>query len=458
MDTINNIARKTNVEADQVLVIFCFLICIFLSFFLRFIENARYRLWYSIIFAISLQFFLYGVRGFDVIFANVGCILVILIFPRKYVGISNNILVCLHLFYIHYERMVNDYGAWRMEISFAFMLTLERWSAYSFNYSDGGDEALSKGNPYAIKEFKLVEFLSYTYFLPSSITGPFAEYNDYMDFIHQKNNYEKIRYNYMIVVRKLALIIFLFVVYSKIKDILCINYFIEQFDSLNRNSGIIDYLRTFLIYLLIYNSKIKYYIGFIFTECACDVSGISYDSTKENTPEAYSKVQCIRFIDCETTFTIKDFFRCWNIATHNWLKRYVFKRIIGTVGKNKAEIITFITSGIWHGFYPSYHIVFGMIILGQNAQSKLLSARSVIAEKIEIQYKRIILLVFDFVYYMLFLISYSYMVVVLDTLKFGLLIDITRRLYFFPILSFVSFCILGHSLDKIFKKDKKKAN
>lgn len=70
-------------------------------------------------------------------------------------------------------------------------------------------------------------------------------------------------------------------------------------------------------------------------------------------------------------------FRVWNITTAIWLKRYVRDRFIfykdlnpNQNVKNISFIATFMISAFWHGFYPSYYIMFThfpfMVMLYQN--------------------------------------------------------------------------------------------
>lgn len=50
------------------------------------------------------------------------------------------------------------------------------------------------------------------------------------------------------------------------------------------------------------------------------------------------------------------------MTVHNWLKNYIFLRVIRRVGGSKniflPTFLTFMVSAIWHGFYPGYFIFF----------------------------------------------------------------------------------------------------
>ncbi len=74
----------------------------------------------------------------------------------------------------------------------------------------------------------------------------------------------------------------------------------------------------------------------------------------------FNRVENIRIYDVEFSYKIQDFFNAWNISVHNWLKHYVFMRMI-TRGKKVSLmpiLTTFLVSAIWHGFYPGYFLFF----------------------------------------------------------------------------------------------------
>lgn len=451
---IKDLSKMLGVESDQVLLVASFLGSVILSYFLRFIKKPEIRIWYCLIAAFPIQYSLYGFRLIDLIISNIGCIMGICYLPRRLVGTVNTLFVTSHLIFIHYERMINNYGGWTIDISFIYMLTFQRWTAFSFNYSDG--EASDSKNEYAIKSFKVLEFLSYIHFLPCCVTGPFSEYNDFIDFVHLKNNYKNIEYNYLSVLKKALLIVLTMIIYVLLQPYLCVEYFFERIDQLTPESGWIDYIKSYGIFFVLVEAKMKYYIGFIFCECACDVSGISFDETKRGTSEANSKIRCVRVWGCEGTMNVRSFFKCWNISTHDWLKKYVFKRVIGKVGKIWAEVITFIASSSWHGFYFSYHFVFSMAIVMQITQEKILkSQKNIESASFSKLAKIVINAIISIAHYTLLIIVYNYLVIALwnlDRVKFFL---ITKRLNYFPVYCIVSIVIMGYMLELVTSKSRK---
>jgi hypothetical protein len=97
------------------------------------------------------------------------------------------------------------------------------------------------------------------------------------------------------------------------------------------------------------------------------------DYNNENSQEPimeFQKAKVIDWINLLLIYDPDDFFRYWNIHVHHFLKRNVYLRNIATPeqqkanpqlakeSKNRASSITFLLSAFWHGFYPSYFIVF----------------------------------------------------------------------------------------------------
>lgn len=102
-----------------------------------------------------------------------------------------------------------------------------------------------------------------------------------------------------------------------------------------------------------------YIIGFCFMDCGPIASGLAYNGDEAN-PE-HTAVKNVVLKGLIWTTKIKYFLQCWNISVHEWLKNYIFMRMLDNKRRGtatKATLVTFIVSGIWHGFYPGYIIFF----------------------------------------------------------------------------------------------------
>lgn len=436
------------IPESQIRILISLFLSIILSFFFKYVMNKEMRLLFSLIPGAFIQIYIYRHEVVYIHLTNLYCILLSYTIPRKYYGLAVNSFVWIVLTYIHYNRMFTDYGGWTMDINLAYMINLQKWSSFGFNYSDGEEEKQgeSKENPYSIKSFSIKNFLCYMSFFPCSITGPFCEYNDYIDFINQKKNYENIKFDYKHIVKNIFISVIYLVVYVNIHHMLKVSFFVSKLDLLYKSNSpkVEDYLICLGSYFIIYLMKIRYIVPFVLCDISCWLSGISFENSKKDTSEIYSRVQSIRLYQVETTLQIKPFFRSWNIGTHVYLKRYVFKRLncIKYFSVKVNESLTFIVSGLWHGLYPGYHIIFGLIIVTIYVQEKVENMKKVIlALNTSVKYG--LYLVYSLFTYFLFIICYVYLLIILDNLNFSELVEETLKMRLFPIFAYFTYFVFG---------------
>ena len=105
-----------------------------------------------------------------------------------------------------------------------------------------------------------------------------------------------------------------------------------------------------------------YVIGFCFMECGPIASGFSYNGEDENGQAKHDKVKSVNIKGLLTSNQVKDFLASWNISVHEWLKYYVYLRLLNNKkrgGTNAfAALMSFSVSAIWHGFYPGFYFFF----------------------------------------------------------------------------------------------------
>lgn len=69
-----------------------------------------------------------------------------------------------------------------------------------------------------------------------------------------------------------------------------------------------------------------YIIGFCFMDCGPIASGLAYNGD-EGSPE-HTAVKNVVIKGLIWTTRIKYFLQCWNISVHEWLKNYIFMRML----------------------------------------------------------------------------------------------------------------------------------
>lgn len=109
--------------------------------------------------------------------------------------------------------------------------------------------------------------------------------------------------------------------------------------------------------------RMMYYVPWILTDSALIASGFSYNGTqktKEGEITRWDYVYCVDVLGVETGLTPLKMMQCWNHQIQQWLKNHVQMRLIKP-GQKPSPSVTYTVvavSALWHGFYPSYYLMF----------------------------------------------------------------------------------------------------
>ena len=240
---------------DQNRLLLSILITFFFGYFFKFIKGKSRRILFSLSIGVFVQFYMYSIYALHILFSSLTILLMIKSFPKSKIGAYVTIYSMLHLSFLHLYRMIYDYGGWTMDITTIFMMTICKFSAFAYCHGDSEDLNLRESRKKnMIKEFSTLEFLSYIYFFPSCLMGPFFEYSDYIDFIEEKGDYEEIPDTFIIAFKRLLLAVLFSIIYLTIKQIGDVENIIEN----PSNNALMPYLAFFLLIV----HKYKYYIGF----------------------------------------------------------------------------------------------------------------------------------------------------------------------------------------------------
>ncbi len=119
--------------------------------------------------------------------------------------------------------------------------------------------------------------------------------------------------------------------------------------------------RIFILHMLGFTTRMKYYGVWYLTEGACILSGIGYKGVDPKTGRVqWDRLQNVNPWGIETAQNTRAYLGNWNINTNNWLRNYMYLRVTrkGKKPGFRASLATFVTSAIWHGFYPGYYLSF----------------------------------------------------------------------------------------------------
>jgi lysophospholipid acyltransferase len=462
----SQLSSTLGIPYDQAKTVITFFFCILLNYFIKYLKNPTIRLLYFLVLGLTAEWLLYGNRIIDALITDISVLMILKFAPRKYSGIVANLFTFAHLFYLHIERLYTDYGGWSMDISLLYMTLVPKWSAYAYNYQDGAyiegktsveiitqKETISKDKrdqlTLSVKNIDLLCFMSYIHGLPTCLIGPFNEYDDYINFINLKENYSDIYISPKVIIKKILVFILSITLYSLSQPFTTIKNFTSKYDNLivlreKNTDTLIDYAKVISSYLIIcFFFKLKYYAGFTLSEMCCDVSGLSYSQKHRMTDENNCRILHTRPIECETTWSIRKFFKVWNISIHNWLKNYCFKRVVSTVGTTNATLITFSYSCIWHGFYLSYYIIFSSFMIAQFCQDYIYMMQEYINNINNLLFRVISFILFNGIYYTSFWISFCFLGICLELLKWSDLIEFLVKFKFFPVYTISIIILLG---------------
>ena len=194
------------------------------------------------------------------------------------------------------------------------------------------------------------------YFCGGAISGPWFEFRDFQDYMANQGHYKEIPSTVVPTLKRIALIAVLIVTQSffsvnfKKQDLLT-----DDFAQLTLAMKLINIV-GYGFYRL--NT---YIIGFCFMESGPIASGLSFNGYSDSGAARHDRVKSVTLRKILFFTRTKDFIANWNISVHNWLKHYVYIRMLENSTKRErglgnvvAAMVTFCVSGIWHGFYPGY--------------------------------------------------------------------------------------------------------
>ena len=119
--------------------------------------------------------------------------------------------------------------------------------------------------------------------------------------------------------------------------------------------------RIIILHMLGFTTRLKYYGVWYLTEGACILSGMGYKGIDPKTGRVqWDRLQNVNPWGIESAQNTRAYLGNWNINTNNWLRNYMYLRVTrrGKKPGFRASLATFVTSAIWHGFYPGYYLSF----------------------------------------------------------------------------------------------------
>lgn len=132
--------------------------------------------------------------------------------------------------------------------------------------------------------------------------------------------------------------------------------------------------RVWILQMLCFTARLKYYGVWTLTEGACILTGLGYNGVDPKTGHVdWNRLQNVNAWGVETAQNSRAYLENWNMNTNKWLRNYIYLRVTpkGKKPGFRASLATFTTSAFWHGFYPGYYLSFALAAFIQTvAKSK----------------------------------------------------------------------------------------
>lgn len=288
-----------------------------------------------------------------------------------------------------YRQLVDD--AQLVDITGAQMVLVMKLSSFCWNVHDGRQpkEGLSEAQRYAaITEFpSVLDYTAYVLFFPSLFAGPSFDFVDYRRWIDTTlfdippdtdpskapatRKKRRIPRSGRPASKKATLgafwILFFLVLASRY----------NQDTVLGHNAKYLNYSlprRILTLHLIGFTTRLKYYGVWSLTEGACILSGMGYNGFDPRSGKVFwDRLENVDPLRLETAQNSHGYLGSWNKNTNHWLRNYVYLRVTpkGKKPGFRASMATFVTSALWHGFYPGYYLTF---VLGSFIQTAAKSA------------------------------------------------------------------------------------
>ncbi|RDW89440.1 MBOAT family protein [Coleophoma cylindrospora] len=272
------------------------------------------------------------------------------------------------------RQFLNDPGV--VDITGAQMVLVMKLTAFCWNVADGRlpDSELSDlQKERAIKKLpSLLDFAGYVLFFPSLFAGPAFDYVDYKRWVEttmfevpagvDPSKAPPTRKKRKIPRSGTP------AAWKAVTGLLWILLFLQlssrYYPGLLTGDHAMTYgflRRVWFLHMLGVTTRLKYYGVWSLTEGACILSGMGYKGVDPVTGKvSWDKLQNVNPWGVETAQNTRAYLGNWNINTNNWLRNYMYLRVTpkGKKPGFRASMATFVTSALWHGFYPGYYLSF----------------------------------------------------------------------------------------------------
>lgn len=381
------LARRLGVKPEMVRYLTCLALVYPLALLHRQLPSTRARHLLALVAGLALAFANFGLDALHfVISATVPYILCALAPRQRLMPIAVFIFALAYISAGHLQRMYQSaaLGGPVVHWTSPQMLLTVKISSFAWAYYDGhgrpAGELLPSQEQRAVRGGlpSLLHYYSYVFFFAGFLTGPIAEYREYAEFT-DRSMFAKEKGgripggSWKAGVARLGMALAAVPLF----------YLHQKFPETFATSP--EFLEKSIWYRWLYvmvSSELgfdKYYVVFFLGEGAIMLSGLGYNGRDANGHVLWDRLLMLRLIPFKLAQDPSTLAANWNIVSANWLKRYVYVRLlpartnvvadkagaplppakpVGFVRQIVPFFATFFVSAIWHGFYAGYYLFF----------------------------------------------------------------------------------------------------
>lgn len=344
---------------------------------------------HSLVLGFLYCYFVTGLSGaLHPLFSSLFVYVLASVAPRKHAPSLVFLFAMAYMSASHIYRLYYDYLGWNLDYTTAQMIVTVKVCMYAYNVADGkalnaGERLSEREKTHQFREARAVrenpsvlEFLSYIFFFPSVLAGPTFEIREYLDFtsgaLFKRDKLRGPPSALGAMGRQFAKCLLFYggvVMAGKFPIMGYVNTpaFFET--TFLYRVGYIVVAPAFFRY--------KYYFAWYLSEIGCLSSGLGYGGLNEDGSVRWDAVTNCHALRVEFARSLPELTNNWNMGVNHWLKHYVYFRVEQPAALKKVmpnalfcNLVTKLTSALWHGFYPAYYLFFVSAVLNNMADNE----------------------------------------------------------------------------------------
>jgi lysophospholipid acyltransferase len=341
-----------------------------IAYLLRYIQSSFVRFWLSAIVGLSVMILTYGVP----MVVSFWMFCSIFYLPANYRWLSPGlitVIVIIFILAIHSDAMLSGTATDRFSFTGTVMIMAAKISIFSFHLDDGrkknSGEKLSE-MPHIAHErdrtaitvpVSYLQYMGYMFEFLGGVVGPVFGYQEYHDFIHRVGDFKGID----------SCAVFRPFLRSVGRAFLVIGLYVSflSFPMFHHDTVISPWFLTLpfwtrlpLTAMILAVARMAFYAVWSLTEVTCVAAGIAYDIRSHT----YCRATNAKILEFEKSQNANQMTACWNMRISKlWLKQCIYERVnfgIPRVISRKAlaNLLTKLTSALWHGWFVGYYVSF----------------------------------------------------------------------------------------------------